>query len=410
MQTLPDTIIIADSYSSFMRQRLLVATIAISVILLAAYFFPLTNSQSSYLYPYSAMNGDSLSSIGQKFNVEWSSIARLNGIAAPYIIYPGESILIPLSSPSLEYSVKSGDTLYGISHVYEITWQSLAEANALSSPYTIYVGETLVIPLESVITSSTTQGTISTASYTVQSGDSLYTIGQTFGVSWQEIAQLNGIKSPYTIYVGEILLIPGPTTSSTTTQTSTYSSQDNVATGNALYDQYDQVILSAALKYGVDPLLIKSQIAQESYFNSLAVSPDDPCGVVLQNGIDVGHSYGLMQVTPACSTWFAKEPDGTIDLTTDQSSTQWSISAFNPEYNIYSGASIDAWAAGYAEHSFAGCTPIQYSEMALAIYNAGSQSVYGCGLFNSIGTMYVSNVLGWYQTLSSMSGSPDPYP
>jgi LysM repeat protein len=63
--------------------------------------------------------------------------------------------------------------------------------------------------------------TVSCTTYTVSSGDSLFTIGQKYNVSASEIAAVNGIQPPYYIYVGETLLIPlASTTNSTTTTTS----------------------------------------------------------------------------------------------------------------------------------------------------------------------------------------------
>lgn len=44
--------------------------------------------------------------------------------------------------------------------------------------------------------------------YTVVSGDSLSKIAAKYGINWQSIAQANGIKSPYTIYPGQKLKIP----------------------------------------------------------------------------------------------------------------------------------------------------------------------------------------------------------
>jgi len=44
--------------------------------------------------------------------------------------------------------------------------------------------------------------------YTVVSGDTLSGIGARYGVSYQDIAALNGISAPYTIYVGQVLKIP----------------------------------------------------------------------------------------------------------------------------------------------------------------------------------------------------------
>ena len=43
--------------------------------------------------------------------------------------------------------------------------------------------------------------------YTVKKGDTLSKIGAKLGVKWQDIAKLNNIKAPYTIYVGQKLKI-----------------------------------------------------------------------------------------------------------------------------------------------------------------------------------------------------------
>lgn len=53
--------------------------------------------------------------------------------------------------------------------------------------------------------------------YTVQRGDYLARIGAKTGVSWRTIASLNGIRSPYRIYPGQVLKLTGST--STTTHT-----------------------------------------------------------------------------------------------------------------------------------------------------------------------------------------------
>ncbi|MDW3502876.1 LysM peptidoglycan-binding domain-containing protein, partial [Escherichia coli] len=46
-------------------------------------------------------------------------------------------------------------------------------------------------------------------SYTVETGDNLSSIGAEFGVSWQAIAQANRLSNPNLINVGQELLIPG---------------------------------------------------------------------------------------------------------------------------------------------------------------------------------------------------------
>ena len=52
---------------------------------------------------------------------------------------------------------------------------------------------------------SETQG----ESYTVQYGDYLVALADSFGTTWQELAQLNSIGYPYTIFPGQVLMLPG---------------------------------------------------------------------------------------------------------------------------------------------------------------------------------------------------------
>lgn len=44
---------------------------------------------------YEVESGDCLSAIGDKLGVDWYSIAEANGIGEPYTIYPGQSLIIP---------------------------------------------------------------------------------------------------------------------------------------------------------------------------------------------------------------------------------------------------------------------------------------------------------------------------
>ena len=100
------------------------------------------------------------------------------------------------SSPST-YIVKSGDTLSGIGAKLGVDWKDIANANGIKSPYTIYPGQKLIIPGGSSTSPSRT--------YTVQPGDTLSGIGAKLGVNWKDIASKNGISSPYTIYPGQKL-------------------------------------------------------------------------------------------------------------------------------------------------------------------------------------------------------------
>ena len=55
------------------------------------------------------------------------------------------------------------------------------------------------------------------AVYTVAKGDTLSQIGTELCVNWKDIAEINGIKDPYTITVGQVLKIPNTSTTATNT-------------------------------------------------------------------------------------------------------------------------------------------------------------------------------------------------
>lgn len=47
----------------------------------------------------------------------------------------------------LNYEVKKGDTLFNLSQKYKVSWETLAELNALEEPYILKIGQTVKIPL-----------------------------------------------------------------------------------------------------------------------------------------------------------------------------------------------------------------------------------------------------------------------
>lgn len=104
------------------------------------------------------------------------------------------------------YIVKKGDTLSGIGSKYNVNWKDIANLNNISSPYIIYVGQSLKIPVKGKSTNVQSQQNTQ-RTYTVKSGDTLSGIGSKLGINWRNIANKNGISSPYTIYPGQVLKI-----------------------------------------------------------------------------------------------------------------------------------------------------------------------------------------------------------
>lgn len=158
---------------------------------------------------YTVVKGDTLIGIGKKVGLDWNLIAGWNGLVAPYTIFPGQRLKVfggaagTGSTPNngATYTVVPGDTLSGIGVKTGHSWQEIAKLNGIGSPYTIYPKQVLKLPGGAVATP--TQST-----YTVVSGDYLIKIAEKTGKDWQAIARANGIGAPYTIYPGQVLRLP----------------------------------------------------------------------------------------------------------------------------------------------------------------------------------------------------------
>lgn len=180
---------------------------------------------------YKVQNGDSLWGISKRFSVSVSAIVASNpGIKADSIRV-GQTVNIPRTSdssspsgsaqatPTLKksapvgsslYVVKSGDSLSRIASRQGVTVAELRSANSLSSDM-IKIGQELVVP------NSTRKVGLATkqhsgAKYVIEPGDTLAKIAAVFGVSINELQELNDITNPRSIRIGSVLLIPGSQT------------------------------------------------------------------------------------------------------------------------------------------------------------------------------------------------------
>ncbi|MDC2829613.1 LysM peptidoglycan-binding domain-containing protein [Limosilactobacillus mucosae] len=180
-----------------------------------------TSTAATTAGTYTVKAGDTLSGIASRFSTSSSTLASLNSISNPNLIYVGQVLKVSAGATNSSstssasntattvssYTVKSGDTLSAIAAKYGTTYQALASANSISNPNDIYVGQ--VIKLSSAATASTNSSAassaLSTGSYTVKSGDTLYGIALANGLNWQTLAKKNGISDPNVILVGQKL-------------------------------------------------------------------------------------------------------------------------------------------------------------------------------------------------------------
>ena len=158
----------------------------------------ISEGNAATLDTYMVKSGDTLYSIANKFGLTVNELKSLNNLTSD-LLSIGQVLNVSNSSiptPSNTYTVKSGDSLYSIAKQYGVTVDALKSANGKTSNL-LSIGEVLVIP-------TTNTGT---RTYIVKSGDSLWKIATNYGVSVNALKQANGLTSDL-LSIGQVLVIP----------------------------------------------------------------------------------------------------------------------------------------------------------------------------------------------------------
>jgi len=195
------------TYRNLAACTLLITLFLLAVSPVAVYGAPPLNGPMVHIVRW----GENLTRISLQYGVDLYDIANANRLADPNRIYVGQRLVIPLppapapplSGNTIQYTVQAGDTLSSLAVRYRSTIPAIVEANKLVNPHYVYVGQVLVIPTQDA--SIPTAG----AYYTVRAGDTLAAVAYRYGVSLWWIVQANNLSNPALIYVGQVLFIPG---------------------------------------------------------------------------------------------------------------------------------------------------------------------------------------------------------
>ncbi len=165
-------------------------------------------------FAYTVQPGDSMFLIAQRFGVSLDALIAANPqISNPSLILPGQIVCVPTSAPppgtcppnTFAYTVQPGDSMFLIAQRFGVSLNALIAANPqITNPSQIRPGQRVCVP-----TSSGSQCPPGSTQYTVQSGDSMFTIARRFGISLDALIRANPqIPNPNQIRPGQILCIP----------------------------------------------------------------------------------------------------------------------------------------------------------------------------------------------------------
>ena len=205
-------------------------------------------------------DGDTIWKLSQAYGVDMQSIFDVNPGIDPQNLQIGSTLCIPAvkaappmktapmttpAAPSVacpkgtfRYTVRSGDTIWMLSQIYDVDMQSIFDANPGIDPQNLQIGSTLCIPSAKAATAPPVKAappakTVPQAQpappmktapmvpaappvacpkgtfrYTVRSGDTIWMLSQIYDVDMQSIFDANPGIDPQNLQIGSTLCIP----------------------------------------------------------------------------------------------------------------------------------------------------------------------------------------------------------
>ena len=169
------------------------------------------------------------------------------------------------------YTVKAGDTLYGISRKFGMSLSQLVSVNGISASSLIVPGQILRVAggttTSTVVKTNATSSRTSGGNYLVQPGDTLYSIARRSGMSLNSLLSLNGLSQSSVIYPGQSLTISqSDSRVATTSSYTTKALASGVSTSGTYTVQAGDTLYGIARRSGMNlnTLLSLNGLSQSS--------------------------------------------------------------------------------------------------------------------------------------------------
>ncbi|MBK0348401.1 LysM peptidoglycan-binding domain-containing protein [Aerococcaceae bacterium zg-ZJ1578] len=274
-----------------------------------------TTQPSTSSSTYTVASGDTYWALSKRFGVSVADLQAMNA-ASGSSLYVGQTIKVPgqatssssttsattsTTTPTVsattnrtetakpatttgQYTVNAGDTYWALSKRFGISVADLQAMNAASGS-SLYVGQTIKVPGQTVnttVSSTTTVSaptpptptrvtnttpTTSAGSYTVVAGDTYWGIARRYGVSVNELIAANGNNSNY-LPIGHKLVIPGASSVTATSVASAVSASTSSVTET-------------------QPTTVSAPVSSNTTGNYTVVAGDSLYGIAARHGISI---------------------------------------------------------------------------------------------------------------------------
>ena len=173
---------------------------------------------------YTVKADDNLWNISRKYGVSAEVIIDINDLRDKDLLSLGQKLEIPAigggvsnsnqkQEPTIiTYTVVKGDTLWSISHRYDVKMTSIISANNLKEISRLSIGQKLKLPITNMDIAKAEGYSQETAAeevvYYVEKGESLWSISREYNVKLESIIAANSITDASKISIGQQLRIP----------------------------------------------------------------------------------------------------------------------------------------------------------------------------------------------------------
>lgn len=170
--------------------------------------------------------GETYWTISQKHKVSFTELLRAHNATESSWLNIGDKVIIPASAGSsgspLVHTVQTGDTFYLLSKKYNVSMAELMKINNASSATILQPGQKLQLPTSKPENPAPDPAPapqpnppadhsmphVTYTSYTVKSGDTLWSIADNAGLQMSELLKVNNMTESTWLTIGQVIKIP----------------------------------------------------------------------------------------------------------------------------------------------------------------------------------------------------------
>jgi LysM repeat protein len=173
---------------------------------------------------HTVAEGDTIEGIASHYGISQQDIIRTNRLRNPHWLSLGQELRIPApnASPSLPqpqpgpdlersttHTIGPGDTIEALAWRYQVSQQAIIEANQISNPHWLRLGQELRIPTPAEQPQPGPTAPPEAFPHTITAGETIEALAIRYRVSQSRILAANPEINPNRLRIGQDLLIPG---------------------------------------------------------------------------------------------------------------------------------------------------------------------------------------------------------